>query len=916
MRKKYNDTLNLPKIDFPMKANLSEREPEILSKWQKNNIYKKILAKNSKNKKYILHDGPPFANGEIHLGHALNKILKDFIVKFKSMQGFCAPFIPGWDTHGLPIEVKAKKNFKSYDNLGISELRKVCKDIAENYINIQRSSFKRLGIFGDWENPYVTFEPKFEAKQIEVFANLVKNGAIYRGLKPVYWCCDCKTALAEAEIEYKQDSCDSIFIKFKLKDDLNKFSNLNIDKEKIYFLIWTTTAWTLPGNVAICLNKDFNYSLVKVNDEYLIIASDLVKSCMNEAKISDFKIIKEFSGAELEGMKALHPFIERESLIITGGHVNLESGTGCVHTAPGHGLEDFECCKNYNFEILVPVDENGVMNSLSGGFEGMNTLKASEEIIKLLESKNLLFAKKNIVHKYPHCWRCKNPIIFRATNQWFCSVDSFKKEAINAAKNVNWMPKWGGERIESMIRERSDWCISRQRKWGVPIPIFFCKKCGEPFADYNTIIDVSKIFAEYGSGVWYEKDAEFFLKNNQTCKSCGFKEFIKEKDIMDVWFDSGSSYHAVIPESDFPADLYLEGADQYRGWFQSSLLTAVGIGKSAPYKSVLTHGWVVDEESRKQSKSLGNVIEPASIIQKYGADVLRLWVSSVNYTDNVKISNEILAQISESYRKIRNTARFILGNLYDFDPKKDLVKSEELESLDFFMILKTKKIFEKCIEFYEKFEFYSVFQEVQKFCITELSNFYLDVIKDRLYVEKKDGFLRRSAQTTIWVILVHLTKILAPILSFTCEEIWSFMPGVKDFDSIFMNDLKFEYEIENDKNLNQYWHNVIEVADFIKKHLEVARKQKIIGSAMEADVYLNADATQVDDVGVFLSDLKEICIVSSVNFSEFNPNSEEKVIVKKSSMQKCQRCWTYDKSVGKNSEYGDICERCINILHK
>ena len=571
MTKKYNDSLNLPKTDFPMKANLSKREPEILSKWLKNNIYKQVLKKNSKNKKYILHDGPPFANGEIHLGHALNKILKDFIVKFKSMQGFCAPFVPGWDTHGLPIEIKAKKNFKSYDKLGIPELRKVCKDIAENYINIQRNSFKRLGVFGDWENPYITFDPKFEAKQIEVFANLVKNGAIYRGLKPVYWCCDCKTALAEAEIEYKQDSCDSIFVKFKLKDDLGKFSSLNINKEKIYFLIWTTTAWTLPGNLAICLNKNFNYSLVQINNEYLIIASDLVKSCMQEAKISDFKIIKEFTGAELEGMKALHPFIERESLIITGEHVNLESGTGCVHTAPGHGLEDFECCKNYNFEILVPVDENGVMNSLSGGFEGISTSEAGKKIIKLLENKKLLFAKKNIVHKYPHCWRCKNPIIFRATNQWFCSVDSFKEKAVKASQKVNWMPKWGGERIESMIRERSDWCISRQRKWGVPIPIFFCKKCGEPFADYKTILDVSKIFAEHGSGVWYEKNSEFFLKNNQTCKSCGSKEFIKEKDIMDVWFDSGSSYHAVIPEKDFPADLYLEGADQYRGWFQSSL---------------------------------------------------------------------------------------------------------------------------------------------------------------------------------------------------------------------------------------------------------------------------------------------------------------------------------------------------------
>ena len=747
MSKKYNDTLNLPKTDFPMKANLSERESEILSKWQKNNIYKKILQKNSKNKKYILHDGPPFANGEIHLGHALNKILKDFIVKFKSMQGFRSDFIPGWDTHGLPIEIKAKKNFSNYDNFEIPELRKICKNIAENYINLQRNSFKRLGVFADWDNPYITFDPKFEAKQIEVFANLVKRNAIYRGLKPVYWCCDCKTALAEAEIEYKQDSCDSIFVKFKLKDDLNKFSSLNINKEKIYFLIWTTTAWTLPGNVAICLNKDFNYSLVKINNlknnninnfnniEYLIIASDLVKSCMQEAKISDFEIIKEFKGYELESIKTFHPFIaERESIIILGDHVNLESGTGCVHTAPGHGLEDFECCKNYNFDIIVPVDENGIMNSLAGEFNNQNFSEASKNIIKLLENKNLLFAKKNIIHKYPHCWRCKKPIIFRAANQWFCSVDSFKEEAVKASQAVNWMPKWGGERIESMIRERSDWCISRQRKWGVPIPIFFCKKCGKPFTDYETIIDISKIFAEHGSGIWYEKNSEFFLRNNQTCKFCNSKEFIKETDIMDVWFDSGSSHHAVISESDFPADLYLEGADQYRGWFQSSLLTSVGIGKSAPYKSVLTHGWVVDEESRKQSKSLGNVIEPASIIQKYGADILRLWVASVNYTDNVKISNEILAQISESYRKIRNTARFILGNLYDFDPKKDLIKSEELESLDFFMLMKTKKIFEKCIEFYEKFEFYSVFHEIQKFCITDLSNFYLDIIKDRLYV--------------------------------------------------------------------------------------------------------------------------------------------------------------------------------------
>ena len=915
LSKKYNDTLNLPKTDFPMKANLSAREPEVLDKWVKNDIYKKVLKKNSKNKKFVLHDGPPYANGEIHLGHALNKILKDFIVKYKSMRGFCSPFVPGWDTHGLPTEIKAKNSVKNYDSLSISELREICKKTAMHYVDVQREAFKRLGVFGDWENPYITFNPEFESKQIEVFAEMVKRGAIYRGLRPVYWCSCCKTALAEAEIEYKQDKCESIFVKFQVKNDLGKFSKLGIDIEKTYFLIWTTTTWTLPANVAICLNSNFNYSVVKVNGEFLIVASALVESCMQSAGISDFEIVANLEGETLENITVHHPFLDRESLIILGNHVNLESGTGCVHTAPGHGIEDFECCKGYNLEILVPVDDNGILNSEAGLFEGLNLEDANIKIVEHLEKSGHLFCKKSMIHKYPHCWRCKSPIIFRATNQWFCSVDSFKEKAVDASLKVKWIPGWGKQRIESMIRERSDWCISRQRRWGVPIPIFFCKDCGEPLVDYSLMKHISSVFAKHGSNIWYEKDASYFLTNGESCSKCGSKNFVQEKDIMDVWFDSGSTHYAVLKDSEFPADLYLEGSDQYRGWFQSSLLTSVGIGREAPYKSVLTHGWVVDEESRKQSKSLGNVIAPSSIIEKNGADVLRLWASSVDYTDNVKISNEILSQIGESYRKIRNTARFILGNLYDFDPKS-CVKFSDLESVDKFILIKFKSVFENCINFYDNYEFYSVFHEIQKFCITDLSNFYLDIIKDRLYVSAKDGILRKSAQTTIWVILYHMTKILAPILSFTCEEIWSFIPKLDNLESVFLSDISLEYEILDDSKLIKYWNDIIEVCDFIKKHLEIARKDKIIGSSLEADVYLNANSSEVEgDLEVFIRNVKDVCMISSLNFVEFNPESDVKVTIKKSKFEKCQRCWMYDESVGKNEENPDLCSRCLKVLN-
>lgn len=909
MNKKYNDSLNLPRTDFPMKANLSSREPEILSKWISEDVYNKLLNKNKGKSRFILHDGPPYANGDIHLGHALNKILKDFIVKYKSMSGYFSPFVPGWDTHGLPTELKAKKTIKNYDRLSTSELRDACKNIASHYIDVQRDAFKRLGVFGDWENPYITFDPKFESKQLEVFAKLVKNGAIYRGAKPVYWCSSCKTALAEAEIEYHEDDCISIYVKFKVKNDFDKLKKLDIDLDKTYFLIWTTTAWTLPANVAICVNPSFDYSVVKINDEFLILASELVDQCMNVSNISNYSVVGTISGKLLEGIVSYHPFLDRDSLVITGEHVNLETGTGCVHTAPGHGIEDYECCKNYNFDLVVSLDADGFLTSEAGQFKGLSSNDGSNAIIEYLESNNYLFGKKNIVHKYPHCWRCKEPVVFRATDQWFCSVNSFKKDAIEESKKVNWIPSWGLDRMPSMLSERTDWCISRQRRWGVPIPAFFCKNCNTPLIDYDLVMHISKIFNEFGSNIWYEKDAKFFLDDDISCKYCGSNEFVKEEDVMDVWFDSGSTHHAVLSDSEFPADLYLEGSDQYRGWFQSSLLTSVGMGKGAPYRSVLTHGWVLDEQARKQSKSLGNVISPFSVVKQSGADILRLWVASVKYTYNVKISNEILSQISESYRKIRNTARFILGNLYDFVPSNEVVSFDDLCQVDKFILIKFQRIFEKSLMMYDKFEFYNIFHDIQNFCIIDLSNFYLDIIKDRLYVQKKDDITRKSAQTTIWVILSGIAKLLAPILSFTCEEIWNYIPKANNIDSVFLSDLKIDYVIKEDSDLEKYWNYILKISGAIKKNLEIARANKIIGSSLEAIVHLKHDS--LPNSSEFLKDLKEVCMVSKVVFSE----QDDDISVSKSDFGKCQRCWSLDETVGKNSEHMDLCERCISVLY-
>lgn len=928
-KKDYNDTLNLPKTEFPMRGSLPKREPEMLKKWEEEGIYEKLMKKNDAKPLYVLHDGPPYANGDIHLGHALNKILKDFVVRYKNMSGFKAPFVPGWDTHGLPTELKARKKagVEKAKSMTDIELRHMCRDFVMSYIDDQRTQFKRLGVLGEWENPYITLQKEFEAIQIKTFAKMACDGHIYRGLKPVYWCPDCETALAEAEIEYSEDPCYSIYVKFAVKNDLGKLSKMGIDLQKTYFVIWTTTTWTLPGNVAICVGPNFEYSVLECDGEYYIMASELYEKAMCAAGKENYKVVGSIKGSELEHMTANHPFLNRESVVIVGDHVTLESGTGCVHTAPGHGVEDFEVCKNYeNIPIIVPVDSHGVLTEEAGQFKGLKTADANKPIADHLKETGSLFAVQKIVHQYPHCWRCKEPILFRATEQWFCSIDSFKKAALEAIKSVNWIPQWGEDRISAMVRDRKDWCISRQRKWGVPIPIFFCKDCKEPLIDKNVMFAIADVFKKEGSDAWFEKTVAELLPEGTKCSKCSGMNFEKETDIMDVWFDSGVSHEAVCEKRDYlssPADLYLEGADQYRGWFQSSLLTSVAMGKGAPYKNVVTHGWVVDGDGRKQSKSLGNGIAPAEVIKKYGADILRLWVASSDYHSDVRISDDILKQLSESYRKIRNTARFIISNLNDFDPDTDMVSIDELEPIDKWALCMAKELNEKSINAYEKFEFHQVYHSVHNFCVVDMSNFYLDVLKDRLYVEKSNSHTRRAAQTAMFIILDIMTRIIAPILSYTSEEIWEFMPHEKSSDSshVIFNDIRKSCDVVCDEQFKAYWEKLHLIRENVSRVLELARKEKLIGSSLEASVELHCTKELYDFVEAAKDDINEILITSGVEVVNGNDGEIQcetlpklSVTVKRAKGQKCQRCWNYSETVGTDEKYKDVCKRCADIL--
>lgn len=921
MPQDYNATLNLPKTDFPMRAGLPKSEPVTLKHWEEDGIYEKLMEKNEGKPLYVLHDGPPYANGSIHLGTALNKVLKDIIVRYKNMAGFKSPYVPGWDTHGLPTELKAraKAGVENSSTISDVELRKICREFALSYLDEQRTQFKRLGVIGEWNNPYITLLKEFEATQIEIFAEMACKGYIYKGLKPVYWCPDCKTALAEAEIEYSDDPCYSIYVKFNVTDDLGKFSAMGVDPSKVSFVIWTTTTWTLPGNVAVCVGPSFDYCLVKSGEAYYVMAEDLYKEAMEAAKITDYEVVGTIKGSELEYMKTQHPFLDRTSLVIVGDHVTLESGTGCVHTAPGHGVEDFDVCKNYKeLEIVVPVDADGRLTADAGQFEGLSTADANKPIAQHLESIGALFAMKKINHQYPHCWRCKNPVLFRATDQWFCSVDDFKDEAVEAIKKVQWIPGWGEDRITSMVRERKDWCISRQRKWGVPIPIFFCKECGEPLIDKDAMLAVAELFRREGSDAWFTKDASEIIPAGTVCKKCGAHTFDKEKDIMDVWFDSGSSHAAVLkqrPYLKWPADLYLEGADQYRGWFQSSLLTSVATAGRAPYEAVLTHGWVVDGEGRKMSKSLGNGIEPQDIVNQYGADVLRLWVASSDYHADIRISPEILKQLSESYRKIRNTARYILGNLSDFNPDTDMVPLNELFPIDKWALAKLDELNKKVRAAYDAFEFHQVYHGIHNFCVVDMSNFYLDVLKDRLYTEKTGGKPRRCAQTAIYIILDAMTRMIAPILAYTSDEIWKYMPHSAGSDPacILFNEMPQTLELGLDGEFMAKWDKIHELRDTVKKSLEEAVKEKVIRTSLEAKVTLACSGETYDFVESVKEELQAAFIVSGVEAVKAD-TEELEVEVSKADGEKCERCWAYSETVGKDSEHPTICHRCASVL--
>lgn len=916
----YNATMNLPKTDFPMRGNLPQKEPETIKRWQEQKLYEKLMEKNEGLPLYVLHDGPPYANGDIHMGTALNKVLKDFIIKYKNMNGYKAPYIPGWDTHGLPIELKAMKKVGVENIKSAIDLRKVCKEFALHYVDTQRNEFIRLGSMGDYEHPYLTLQPKHEAEQIRVFGEMAKKDFIYKGLKPVYWCPECKTALAEAEIEYEEDGCHSIYVKFKVAEDNGKLAELNTELDKTYFVIWTTTTWTLPGNLAICLGPDYDYVAVNANGEYYIMAKELVESAMKAAGITEYTVSEaSVKGKELEYIKYRHPFIDRVSPIIVGDHVTLESGTGCVHTAPGHGVEDFEVCVNHYPEIpiIVPVDGDGKLTKEAGEFCGLSTDEANKAILAKLVELNALFASQKIIHQYPHCWRCKSPILFRATEQWFCSIDGFKEDACKAIDTVQWIPEWGGDRIKGMVMDRSDWCISRQRTWGVPIPIFYCKDCGKTIINEASIKAIADLYEKEGSDAWYKYEANEILPKGFKC-DCGCEEFTKEMDIMDVWFDSGVSHAAVCNDEHglvWPADLYLEGADQYRGWFQSSLLTSVAAKGSAPYKSVCTHGWVVDGEGKAMHKSLGNGMSPDEVTEKFGADILRIWVASSDYHADIRISNDILKQLSDAYRKIRNTARFILSNLGDFNPDSDSVPFEKLDGIDKWAMARMDEIIEKCKAAYDKFDFHIVYSTMRDFCTIDLSNFYLDILKDRLYVEKADSESRRAAQTVIYNILRSMTLCLAPILSFTAEEIWRYMPLGKndDAESVFFNKMPEKSGISADEAFMKKWEKIDGLRDIANKALEEARGQKLIGKSLEAKVTLSCGRDCYDFAKSVEDDLASAFIVSAVEVvkSEFD-GVDVKVEVAPGG--KCERCWTHSHTVGQCAEHPTLCARCAEIV--
>ncbi|MBS4189150.1 isoleucine--tRNA ligase [Bacillus sp. FJAT-49705] len=913
----YKDTLLMPQTEFPMRGNLPKREPEIQSKWEEMNIYEKVQARTEGRPMFVLHDGPPYANGDIHIGHALNKILKDIIVRHKSMTGFNAPYVPGWDTHGLPIEQALTNKGVNRKEMTVAEFRKLCEEYAYEQIDSQRSQFKRLGVRGNWENPYITLKPEYEAQQIKVFGEMATKGYIYKGLKPVYWSPSSESALAEAEIEYKDKKSPSIYVGFKVKDGKGVLEN------DTQIIIWTTTPWTIPANLGIAVHPDLTYVVVEENGQKYVVVEELLGTVSKEIGWEHPQVLKTVKGTELEFIQARHPLYDRDSLVVLGEHVTTDAGTGCVHTAPGHGEDDFYVGQKYGLEVLCPVDDRGHMTKEAVGFEGLFYDAANKPITQKLEEAGALLKLSFITHSYPHDWRTKKPVIYRATAQWFASIKDFRKELLEAVNETKFVPAWGETRLFNMIRDRGDWCISRQRAWGVPIPVFYAEN-GEPIITEETIDHISSLFREHGSNIWFEKDAKDLLPEGFTHPGSPNGKFTKETDIMDVWFDSGSSHQAVLLERDDlqrPADIYLEGSDQYRGWFNSSISTAVAVTGKAPYKGILSHGFVLDGEGRKMSKSIGNVVVPAKVMGQLGADILRLWVSSVDYQADVRVSDAILKQVAEVYRKIRNTFRFLLGNLADFDPAKDIVAYESLRQVDQFMLVKLNKLIKQVRNAYENYAFSDIYHAVNNFCTLDLSAFYLDFAKDILYIEGKDHADRRAIQTVLYECLISLTKLVAPILSHTADEVWSSIPSVTD-ESVQLTDMPEFKELPKAKEIEEKWTSFMRLRDDVLKALEEARNEKVIGKSLTAKVtmYVNEKAKNLLDS--IDENVQQLFIISGFEVAgkyEDAPEDALKfentaIVISKAEGETCERCWIVTPEVGQVDEFETLCPRCADVV--
>ena len=925
----YKDTLNLPKTAFSMKANLPSREPNFLKLWSEKDIYGLMRKKREGKEKYILHDGPPYANGHIHMGHVLNKILKDIVIKYMTLRGYDSPYVPGWDCHGLPVEHQLLKELKiGKGGINQVEFREKARDYAMEFVGIQREEFKRLGIFGNWKNPYLTLSHVYEAEIIRSFAKLVEEGYIYKDLKPVNWCTTCETALAEAEVEYEDHTSPSVYVKFKIAEFKKELPVEGL--ENASFVIWTTTPWTLLANVAIAVHPELRYAIIDAEGEKWILLASLVEATMEKAG-KKHTVLSTVKGRDLEGSLAIHPFIDRKSIVVSADYVSSEEGTGCVHTAPGHGQEDYLTGKKYNLDLIMPVDAKGNFDNTCGEFSGMNVHQANKKIIERMKKDGSLIFSEGIQHSYPHCWRCKAPIIFRATEQWFLKVDhkNLRKRLLEAIeKDVKWYPDIGMSRIMAMVENRPDWCLSRQRYWGVPIPAFYCKGCKTNILDHKIILDLAGLVDKEGVDVWFKKEASELLPKDFKCPHCGASDIVKENDILDVWFESGVSHQAVLKTDkslEYPCGLYLEGSDQHRGWFQSSIITAMAIDGKAPYGAVLTHGFIVDGNGKKMSKSLGNVISPEDIMKQYGADILRLWVSSSNYSDDVRISDEIIKGTADAYRKIRNTFRYLMSNLYDFDPTKDMTDVKDMEDIDRWMLSKLGSIVKETAEYYSRFLFHKVYRSIYNFCVYEVSSVYLDILKDTLYTFKKDSRKRRSAQSVIYLILDCLTRILSPILSFTTEEVWQEMVILREGESVHLSDWpdkKYDINSWIDEERDKKWMDIIVIREAVQKALEKKRMEGVIGSPLDAKVLISSKDEKIkklikDDIG----NLPMYFIVSQVEMPEsmsddadYYEEARGSVSIKKAEGKKCQRCWNYSFSVGKDKDHPDICEKCISNI--